>query len=150
MSYRPICVCRCVMQPTGVYHRSLVEGSDALRVEITSTGWSSRRFFLGGRGWLGEETQARYPKTENSADLDHYFWGGAKICFRKNEEMSDLPPAREVPKISKNMTEVYFFDVEEKCAFVYVFQLVLSRLWMRKHPISGRFWNSEDNFENLN
>ena len=44
--------------------------------------------------------------------------------------MSDLPPAREVPKIIKNMTEVDIFDVEEKCAFFYVFQLVLNRLWM--------------------
>ena len=31
--------------------------------------------------------------------------------------MSDLPPAREVPKIIENMTEVDIFDVEEKCAF---------------------------------
>ena len=105
------------MQATGIYYRSLVEGSDALRVEIASTGWSSRRF-LGGRGWLGEETQTKYPKTENSADLGHYFLGGAKIHFRKNEEMSDLPPSREVPKIIENMTEVNIFDVKEKCGFL--------------------------------
>ena len=35
------------------------------------------------------------------------------------------------------------------CVF-YVFQLVLNRLRMRKHPIAGRFWNFEDNFEILN
>ena len=77
-------------------------------------------FLWGERGWLGEETQARYPKAENSADLGHYFLGGAKIHFRKNEEMSDLPPAREVPKIIENMTEVDIFDVEEKCAFLCI------------------------------
>ena len=34
--------------------------------------------------------------------------------------MSDLPPAREVPKIFENMTEVDIFDAEEKCAlFMY-------------------------------
>ena len=32
----------------------------------------------------------------------------------------------------------------------YVFQLILNRLWIRNHPIAGRFWNSEDNFEILN
>ena len=80
-------------------------------------------FFLGGggRGWLGEETQARYPQNENSADLGHYFLGRSQIHFRKNEEMSDLPPAREVPKIIENMTEVDIFDVEEKCAFFMYF-----------------------------
>ena len=31
--------------------------------------------------------------------------------------MSDLPPAREVPKIMESMTEDDIFDVEEKCAF---------------------------------
>ena len=57
----------------------------------------------------------------------------------------------EVPKIIENMTEVDILDVEDKCAFfMYIFQLVLNRLWMRKHPIAGRFWNSEDNFEILN
>ena len=34
--------------------------------------------------------------------------------------MSDLPPAREVPKIIENMTEVDIFDVEEKCAFLCI------------------------------
>ena len=65
--------------------------------------------------------------------------------------MSDFPPAREVPKIIENMTEVDIFDVVRRkmCVF-YIFQLVLNRLWMRKHPIAVRFWNSEDNFEILN
>ena len=34
--------------------------------------------------------------------------------------MSDLPPAREVPKIIENMTEDDIFDVEEKCAFLCI------------------------------
>ena len=63
--------------------------------------------------------------------------------------MSDLPPARDVPKIIENMIEDNIFYVEEKCAF-YVFQLVFNRLWMCNHPMAGRFWNSEDNFEILN
>ena len=52
--------------------------------------------------------------------------------------MSYLPPAREVPQIIKNMTEVDIFDVEKNVRF-YVFQLVLNRLWMRKHPIAEDF-----------
>ena len=60
-------------------------------------------------------------KTPRGADLGHYFLGGAKIHFRKNEEMSHLSPAREVPKIIENMTEVDFFYVEEKCAFFMYF-----------------------------
>ena len=78
------------------------------------------------------------------------FWEEPKFTLEKNEEMSNLPPAREDPKIIENMTEVDIFYVEEKNVRFYVFQLVLNRLWMRKHPISGRFWNSEDNFEILN
>ena len=55
--------------------------------------------------------------------------------------MFDLPPTREVPKINENVTDVYIFDVEEKCAFFIYFS------WF---TIGGRFWNSEDNFEILN
>ena len=34
--------------------------------------------------------------------------------------MSDLPPAREVPKIIENMTEVDIFEVEEKFVFLCI------------------------------
>ena len=70
---------------------------------------------------MAERPKPGTPKIENSADLGHYFLGGAKIHFRKNEEMSDLTPAREVPKIIEYMTEVDIFDVEEKCAFFMYF-----------------------------
>ena len=35
--------------------------------------------------------------------------------------MSDLPQAREAPKIIDNMTEVDIFYVEEKCTFFMYF-----------------------------
>ena len=60
------------------------------------------------------------PKLKTSRIYATIFLGGAKIHFRKNEEMSYLPPAREVPKIIENMTEVDIFEVEEKCAFLCI------------------------------
>ena len=115
MSYWPICVCRCVVQATRIYHRSLVEGSDALRVEITSTGWSSHRF-LGGGGDLAK-SPSQVPQNWKLREFRPLFFGRSQNSLSKNEERSDLPPAREVPKIIENLTEVDIFDVEEKCAF---------------------------------
>ena len=152
MSYTPICVWRCVMQATGIYHRSLVEGSDALRVEITSTGWSSRRFFFfgGGEGVTWRRDPSQVPQNWKLRGFRPLFLGRSQNLLSKKWRNVRFATGKGGPQNQQNMTEVYFFDVEEKCAFVYVFQLVLNRLWMRKHPISGRFWNSEDNFENLN
>ena len=75
----------------------------------TSTGESSRRFFLGGGGGvLAKAPSQGILKTKNSTDLSHYFLEGPKFTF---EKMSDLPSASGVPQIIENVTEVDFFYV---------------------------------------
>ena len=150
MSYWPICVCRCVVQATGIYHRSLVEGSDALRVEITSTGWSSRRFFLGGEGVTWRRDPSQVPQNWKLRGFRPLFFGRSQNSLSKKWRNIRFATGTGGPQNHRKYDRSWYFWCRRKMCVFYVFQLVLNRLWMRKHPIAGRFWNSEDNFEILN
>ena len=107
-------------------------------------------FFWGGEGVTWRRDPSQVPQNWKLRGFRPLFLGRSQNLLSKKWRNVRFATGKGGPQNQQKMTEVYFFDVEEKCAFVYVFQLVLNRLWMRKHPISGRFWNSEDNFENLN
>ena len=47
--------------------------------------------FGGGGGSLALSPNLGYPKTENSTDLTHYFFGCTQIHFKKNWELYDSP-----------------------------------------------------------
>ena len=76
--------------------------------------WRIQPSVLRGATWRRGPSQGT-PKIENYADLDHFFWAEPKFTFEK--KMSDLTPAREVPQIIENLTEVDIRDVEKTVRF---------------------------------
>ena len=109
-------------------------------------------FFLGwGRGWLGEETQARYlPQNWKLRGFRPLFFGRSQNSLSKKWRNVRFATGKGGPQNHRKYDRSWYFWCRTKMCAFYVFQLVFNRLWMRKHPIARRFWNSEDNFEILN
>ena len=148
MSYWPICVCRCVVQTTGIYHRFIGWGEWRLTSEDHKHWLIQPSFFGGGGGNLAKRPKPGTPKLKLRG-FRPLFFGRSQNSLSKKWRNVRFAPAREVPKIIENMTEVDIFDVEEKCAFFMYF----SWFWIHYGCVSincrnilefrRQFWNFE-------
>ena len=118
MSYWPICVCRSVVQATGIYHRSLVEGSDALRVEITSTGWSSRRF-LWGEGVTWRRDPSQVPQNWKLRGFKPLFFVRSQNSLSKKWRNARFTTGKEGPQNHRTYDRSWYFLCRRKmCVFL--------------------------------
>ena len=112
--------------------------------------WLIQPSFFGGEGVTWRRDPSQVPQNWKLRGFRPLFFGRSQNSLSKKWRNVRFATGKGGPQNHGKYDRSWYFWCRRKMCASYVFQLVLNRLWMRKHPIAGRFWNSEDNFEILN